>query len=139
MGMFDDVKCSYLLPDPAAQEIHFQTKDLDCTMSQYEITAEGRLVEHCWKWERTPVAELPDPTMPSFGVFRRVKDSHTLRDLDYHGDLNFYGSIHTGQLRRIRLETGIDEAHPGPEPEYFDYVARFTDGVSTRITRLPND
>jgi len=46
MGLFDDVKCEYPLPDREHQGREFQTKDLDCLMDHYTITREGRLIRH---------------------------------------------------------------------------------------------
>jgi len=44
MGMFDDVTCEYPLPaEPKPKGNDFQTKDFDCLMDQYVITADGRL------------------------------------------------------------------------------------------------
>lgn len=48
MGMFDYVKCSAPLPGEPPAFVgpghRFQTKDLDCTLAEYEITADGRMV-----------------------------------------------------------------------------------------------
>ena len=44
MGMFDDVRCEYRLPDPAHQGLVFQTKDLESALDEYVITRRGRLV-----------------------------------------------------------------------------------------------
>jgi hypothetical protein len=48
MGMFDDIRCEYPLPGNApanATEIWFQTKDLDCQMHTFAITAKGALLD----------------------------------------------------------------------------------------------
>ena len=44
MGLFDTVKCEYPLPDPAHQDLEFQTKDFECLLDHYRITRDGRLV-----------------------------------------------------------------------------------------------
>lgn len=45
MGMYDYVICEYPLPgNPPEWAKEFQTKDLDCQMDTYTITADGRLV-----------------------------------------------------------------------------------------------
>jgi hypothetical protein len=92
MGMFDNVRCEIPLPDGWDGK-GMQTKDLGCTMSTVTITAEGRLVGSLreWWWEE----HKPE------------------RDLDFHGDFNFYGS--EGQ-------------YGTPEYKWHDYVARFTEG-----------
>ena len=45
MGMFDYIRCDYPLPSdpPVDATINFQTKDFDCLMQQYVITADGKL------------------------------------------------------------------------------------------------
>jgi hypothetical protein len=44
MGLFDTIECQYPLPDPRLQGESFQTKDLDCLLESYTITADGRLL-----------------------------------------------------------------------------------------------
>lgn len=44
MGLFDEVRCEYRLPNPAHQGLVFQTKDLENLMDEYVITRRGRLV-----------------------------------------------------------------------------------------------
>jgi hypothetical protein len=44
MGLFDEVRSEYPLPDPAHQRLLFQTKDLGSLMDRYVITKHGRLV-----------------------------------------------------------------------------------------------
>ena len=46
MGMFDYVRCEYLLPGnpPIVPTDSFQTKDLACIMTCYTITSNGHLV-----------------------------------------------------------------------------------------------
>lgn len=44
MGMFDNLRVKARLPDPAYQDRTFQTKSLECGLSDYTITREGRLV-----------------------------------------------------------------------------------------------
>jgi len=45
MGMFDNLRCEYPLPDAAAQNFDFQTQSFDCLLDDYVITKEGRLVK----------------------------------------------------------------------------------------------
>jgi hypothetical protein len=65
MGMFDDIRCSAKLPGTPPEFIKpghsFQTKDLDCALRHFEITATGRLVDRSGA------------------------------DLEFHGDIEFYG------------------------------------------------
>lgn len=44
MGMFDDIKCKYLLPLPQYQDLGFQTKDTEAQYcDNYEIREDGTL------------------------------------------------------------------------------------------------
>ncbi len=139
MGMYDRIKCNYPLPgNPPV--IEFQTKDLDNCLDDYEITADGRLILHQWDWEETPEDDKPYPNATGikaiFGCIRKVEGSHREINQEYHGDLNFYGDANSGQLRMINLKTGEDELHPGPEPEWFEYIARFTNGKIEWVKRV---
>jgi hypothetical protein len=44
VGLFDEVRCEYPLPNAAHQGLLFQTKDLENLMDEYVITRRGRLV-----------------------------------------------------------------------------------------------
>src|SRR3990167_1568788 len=83
MGMFDDVLCEAPLPD--GYEGEFQTKDLECTLTTYKITTEGRLLSREYEWEDNAEAPL--------GFWRVAK---SWSDIGYHGFLNFYGSDDEG-------------------------------------------
>jgi hypothetical protein len=50
MGLFDEVRSEYRLPDPAHQGLVFQTKDLESLMDEYVITRRGRLVRKKTGW-----------------------------------------------------------------------------------------
>ena len=43
MGMFDDLKCEYPLPDEEVQGEWFQTKSLHCNLDGYVISKDGYL------------------------------------------------------------------------------------------------
>jgi hypothetical protein len=61
MGMYDNIRCEYPLPDGYEDRGEFQSKSLDCSMATYLITKEGKLVqEHAGSWgeERGPEGEL---------------------------------------------------------------------------------
>lgn len=45
MGMFDDVRCEMPLPGPVKpKHLSFQTKDFDCVLDLFTITADGTLM-----------------------------------------------------------------------------------------------
>jgi hypothetical protein len=112
--MFDYLHCQCALPgldDPTSLE--FQTKDLDCCMAHYTITADGRLVTAEYRTE-----DHSDPTGDAIerisGMLTRIKTGD--RDIEFHGMLNFYGSRRTGS-------------------EWFEYFAKFTDGKLVSVRR----
>ena len=47
MGLFDTLRCKrpVPLPDGVAVEADWQTKSLGCTLSEYTLTAQGRLLQ----------------------------------------------------------------------------------------------
>ena len=132
MGMFDEVKVLYPLPDPEVQGHAFQTKDLDCMMDDYTITNEGRLIHHTYQTEEVPEEEreyygTPEwnerPFVRLFGMIRRVPTGDV--DTEYHGDIHLY--THTGDWNNDRASV----------VEY-DYKARFTEGQLQWIKRVPS-
>jgi hypothetical protein len=114
MGMFDRIICEYPLPDAGANAIPFQTKDLECQLRTYRITESGRLLAKNYM----------------------CQNADTWDDTKYHGILRFYGDKHSGQLRCININTGEDSLHPGPDPEWFEYVGKFTDGTLVEVKRV---
>lgn len=77
MSLFDELKVEYPLAEREVQGHLFQTKDLECSMSTYTITKEGRLIHH--------------RRFDDWGV-ARTKDMDV--DTEYHGDISF--GTHTG-------------------------------------------
>lgn len=67
---YDWIKCYYHLPDIQAQDLDFQTKNLNCRFDCYEVSKEGRLL-------------LPryDDNNCEFGK----------ADMLHHGTINIYG------------------------------------------------
>lgn len=106
MGMFDTLICKVPLPKDAPSFIEpghrFQTKDLDRTLSTYEITEEGLLVQ---------LTGFCDDPLSEPKVYT-----------DYHGDLRFYTSNIRG------LKNGDLYTENGEKAESVDYRARFTNG-----------
>jgi hypothetical protein len=141
MGMYDNIRCNFPLPelpDPFGRE--FQTQDLECLLDDYTINSEGRLILHYKEYEPVPEEERPykddpSPLMRIYGILRVKEGSEKDIDMNYHGMLNFYGTILTGELHALNLQTGEDELHPGPPPEWFEYDAKFTDGKLVEVNR----
>ena len=134
MGMFDWVRCDAPLPTPAAQGLQFQSKDLECGLDHYIITAAGRLVRLTWDWEDIPLTESPGRLRPAC---RRVPGSEQRIDMTWNGLLTFYGDAHTGEVAAIRMSDGEDILHPGPPPPWYEFTALFADGQLQRIDVAP--
>lgn len=109
MGMYDYVHVGY--PLPVGVPVDFQTKDFDCELENYTITAEGRLIREAIEWESTPKDELPYPDFPACGSLR--PKTKTLVDTEFHGDMRFYTS--SGKRE--------DNTY-----HWWEFVARFTEG-----------
>ncbi len=97
MSLYDTIQCDYPLPDPEFQHEHFQTRDINCTLSHYLITTEGRL----WRLRRADAfsdeAPLPDSTGKTKGI-------------NYHGELNFYADVGEKRIEyRARFTHGVVE------------------------------
>ena len=129
MGMFDDIHCDYPLPD-GCQEKRFQTKDLDCQLDLYTMTAEGRLLkEEVDRYEPIPESEWTyvDATgllEQHWHELSKRRPIFIQRDTNFHGILNFYTSTGSNQDGTIK---------------WYEYEAKFTDGVLVEITRLPDE
>lgn len=114
MGMFDDVVCLYPLPNPAHNEIEFQTKDLACELELYVITKDGRLARQLYTDSEVPEEKRPW-WVAGAGIQREPTGLEYLDD--YHGDLLIYGSETTG----------------ADDDEWVQYIVRFTEGRVSRV------
>ena len=128
MGMFDEIRCEYPIPDAEVQDALFQTKDFDCQLHLYTITKEGRLIHHDGHLELVSEEERPyygkpeweKPLFKLAGSMRFVPDGDV--DTNYHGDVIFYTS-----------------AGKRPNYEWYEYQARFTEGQLQWIKRVNED
>lgn len=133
MGMFDTIKCLYPLPDGFdAEGLEWQTKDLECELDEYTITADGRLVHDEWKYESVPDNERPYPEATEglksvMGSIRRVVTKPNV-EVPYHGDIVFYGSNVCASGHGMCV---TDDDQP---PQWREYSARFTNGRLQEIT-----
>lgn len=127
MGVYDRIRCEYPLPDAAVQDAEFQTKSLHPQMSQYTITADGRLVHHMERWESVPEEERPaygtpewdDPLAQNFGAVRTVPMGDV--EIPLHGDIRFYAS---------KGERANDTF------KWFEYEAHFESGRLQYVKRI---
>lgn len=129
MGMFDDIKCDMPLPNGFTGQ-HFQSKDLDCCMDSYHITAGGRLLKR-YVDRVEPVSEdqwehvgATDPLRQIWHEQSKTKKVYAWRDTNFHGMLNFY--THEGSMG-----DGTWKWH--------EYNAKFTDGQLVEITQVPDE
>jgi len=83
MGLFDEVRSEYRLPNPAHQNLVFQTKDLESLMDEYVITRRGRLVRKKTGWLEPRRCKVVCPV---------------------HQDLRIYTSIEVGPEEREWVE-----------------------------------
>jgi hypothetical protein len=130
MGLFDKVRCEYPLPDAEMQDETFQTKSLDCDMSDYTITRDGCLILHQARYELVPEEERPNWGKPEWDSSDTAKFAGSLKavpvgevEIPYHGDIWFYTS-----------KVGED----GKIKDWFEYQARFTDGRLQWIRKAEN-
>jgi hypothetical protein len=118
MGMFDNIRCEYPLPDgwkPGDREL--QTKDLDCALVTHVITKQGRLLVDMGHDEPVPKEERPYPDDEGLrGFLGSIRHISQYVDSNYHGYLNFYGSEGSG-----------------PTFHWHEYRAKFTDGQLVKI------
>ena len=124
MGMYDHlyVEDLSLLPLTESEraglttETEWQTKSLDCVLTDAYLTPDKRLEELLFDMEEVPKEERPYPDKDGFmgmiGSLRRVNERRV--DTGHHGYLNFYTS-HNGK--------------------WLEFRAKFTDGVMVEIVR----
>ena len=131
MGMYDDIKCDYPLPDTEVQDKTFQTKDFDCLLEEYLITKEGKLIHHTVRQEIVPEEEReyygkPEwdekPFVRMFGMLRSIPTGDVV--VPHHGDIRFY--------------TYLGDPN-SDDVKWYEYEARFTEGVLTSIKRIVDD
>ncbi len=152
MGMFDNLNVEAPLPDPEYQERTFQTKSLECSLSDYTITSEDRLVLRAVEWEATPEEEMPYYGTPEwerggivrfFGCMRENSSRDVVLD-EFHGDIVFYKTVNTPDDAVFAINfregtTSVFEADGTSmpiEPVTVYYKARFTDGWLQWIQRI---
>jgi hypothetical protein len=90
MGMFDDLRCHYPLPVDGANDLHYQTKDLDCQMDAVEIRADGTLWHEAYE---TRVEETDEAPM---GIWIH-RDNKRWEHVPLTGEVRFYTSLRREQ------------------------------------------
>lgn len=155
MGMYDQLRVEAALPNPEYQDRTFQTKSLECCLSDYTITGDGRLVLREVEWEATPDEEMPYYGTPEWerGGFARIAGmlrEKSARDVtldDFHGDIIFYASVNAPDdaVFAVNLREGttgvleVDGTTTPIEPITVYYKARSTDGRLQWIRRITKE
>lgn len=116
--MFDTIICEYPLPD-GNTETSFQSKNFDCLLDTYKITADGDLTVFEYDNEVDGVYDDSHPTFAGLSKRKRVNERWEI--VPYHGVFNFYGGQWSNEL----------QSHQGT---WAEYVAKFTDGKLVEIT-----
>jgi len=131
MSMFDEVTIAMPHDQAIDDKVRgsvFQTKEFENMMWRYEISADGRLIEHASHLEKLPDEECEyygTPEWEKCGIYQLIGSfktvEHPIVDLNYHGDVVFYRSF-----------GNRDDG----DYEWFEYKARFTDGNLVWIKRV---
>ena len=94
MGMFDNIKCKYLLPLEGANALNYQTKDTDeQSIDNYEIREDGTL------WHENYDSRCEDNKESPFG-FSIHRDNLRWEQVFINSEVQFYTmySVKDGQL-----------------------------------------
>jgi hypothetical protein len=87
MGMFNHVRCRYLLPDPEAQNLEFQTKSMEkLFLDNYEITADGQLMHEAYETRFEEDAGAP------LGFYIN-RENRRWEPADFTGELEMHTSV----------------------------------------------
>ena len=135
--MFDKIRCEQPLPDGWQPAEPMQTKDFDCELVEYVITADGRLLCDRGQPKELPTEYLEYPA--AFSHFNEIADSRSDREAKMM-DTGFDGTVHFGGWEVIGYESSnIDARHttlgPRGKPIYktHDYRAKFVGGRLVEI------
>src|SRR5437879_3166071 len=99
MGMFDEVRCEYPLPDVELQDERFQTKNFYRLLENYTITKEGRLIHESSHWGKV---EVPYTGDVRFYTARGSHQDNTLEWFEYRAQFK------DGQLLSISRASTAD-------------------------------
>lgn len=134
MGLYDNLKCDYPLPNidekkiPQDYEYPFQTKSFNCDLENYTITKTGRLIHHTMSYDLLPENERPywgTSEWDEDDMFKMIgcisSESLGDKEYDYTGLVNFYTTLSNKE----------DNAW-----EWIEFMAEFDNGQLKRIARI---
>jgi len=122
MGMFDEIKCEYPLPEKFKflQNKTFQTKDFYNVMDEYTITKNGKLVRQKFKYEVVEEKNRPYFGTPEWNKSPFSKMIGSLKKcIDKKEMIEFHGYI-----RFCTVVSG----------NFYEFTAKFTDGKLVKIS-----
>jgi len=117
MGMFDYIRCEYPLPgNPPAcfQGAAYQTKDLDCDLKTYVITAEGKLTLDDQACGFTGTVEFYTTNIVAGGPGPYTKNGEDARHVTYRAVLLQGGLVSIEEIEN-RAERAV-KFRPRPFP-----------------------
>jgi hypothetical protein len=114
MGMFDEIRCKYPLPDKRAQDLEFQTQDTEQQfMDDFEIREDGTL----WHQDYT-TEDRSDPNEKGifrmFGCMTRVPTVWS--QVKHTGEIRFYAA--------------------GEGEKWFEFSSYFIDGKLKELVQI---
>jgi len=124
MGLYDEIKCEYKLPEApkAVQNDMFQTKDFECAMEYYTITEDGELLYHVYERYAVPEEKRPyygTPKWDKQALYKLVGSIGSkfieYKKIYYHGIINIYTIA--------------------SDREWWEYEIEFTKGKVTGVER----
>jgi hypothetical protein len=117
MGLFDTIHCEYLLPNPAHQELDFQTKDLDCLMETYTIIPDGRLLRRVRRGRKGPDRDVEWPLHGDLRIYTSLRTGESPEDRTW---IEYVVRFTHSRVEWIRPREEVPEA-PDVEPAEFDW------------------
>lgn len=113
MGLYDNVRCKYPLPDPEAQDLEYQTKSTFAPyLENYIITQDGRLLK-----EECDIREEPAPDS-LLGV-DLVRENCRWVQTDFRGELEIHTVV----------------SQPDGSVRWYSYLFWFKDNRVTDLQR----
>lgn len=99
MGMYDHLTCKYPLPLVGANERHYQTKDLECMLDNYEIREDGTL------WHEAYDSRFEEDEKAFFG-FYIYHDNKRWEVVEYTGEVRFYDFLPSAKTKAQKFSDG---------------------------------